>query len=127
MLKFDQNVEDTLNVEDTISSTSEIPSTSNEQIRAQITSDTGNVEDVEDVEDTMQTTKEEAPLKNLQEIEFVPISSLFKEDNDKVKNPLLEMEKPTGATYNCPNCNKLQYSHDWELHKESCSSLRNLD
>ena len=37
------------------------------------------------------------------------------------KNELLEISsKPEGATYTCPNCNEVQYSYCWELHKQSC-------
>jgi hypothetical protein len=54
---------------------------------------------------------------NLEEMKFVPISSLFKEDRDR----LLDMERPTGATYTCPNCKQDQFTGCWELHKESCT------
>ena len=108
---LDKNVEDTKGVEDTISYTPKIPYTLNEENRAQITSDIANVEDVEDVEDTFRNIKEkQEDGLDLEKINFVPISSLFKEEKDKDRNPLLDMEKPAGPTYKCPNCNQEQYT-----------------
>ena len=68
-----------------------------------------------------QSERETEADLNIEEMNFVPISSQFNNESGQE----IMTSKPAGATYICKNCNEQQYSLCWELHKKSCPRLNN--